>query len=281
MSNNHHTNNQRDHKESDVDLPSEPDPRTTASTTTPPTLPGSSAVSTNLNQLRQYLDEDLGDVRGGAWNRNFINEGILPKQQLQFHIESEFGDCDPVTRSILRFCADNGYKKQPSTLEETMRFYRKTPSILLAAEEEAKGCSEDEAEDPMDESPEIRRKREEKELEEEQGRKKRRIAKAHKLLRIGGSVHGPIEVDADDPPYEVERRVKGEMCRRRMVMRELYHFDLDSTIHPDVVYVVNAVESSPDPNPGAVPTPRPVTPSPTDSNMYVVSNRYRSLPTTL
>ena len=83
-----------------------------------------------------------------------------------------------------------------------MQFYGKTPSILLAAEEEAKGYSEDEAKDQ--ESPEIRRKREEKELEEEQGRKKRRIAKAHKLLRIGGSVHGPIEVDADDPPYEVE-----------------------------------------------------------------------------
>ena len=204
MSNNHHTNNQRDHKESDVDLPSDPDLHSTASTTTPPTLPGSSAVSTNLNQLRQYLDEDLGDIRDGAWNRDFINEGILPKAQLQFSIESEIGDCDPVTRAILMFCADNGYKKQPSTLGETMQFYGKTPSILLAAEEEAKGCSEDEAEDPMDESPENRRKREEKELEEEQGRKKRRIAKAHKLLRIGGSVHGPIEVDADDPPYEVE-----------------------------------------------------------------------------
>ena len=48
MNNNHHTNNQRDRKESDVDLFSEPDLHTTASTTTPPALPGSSAVSTNL-----------------------------------------------------------------------------------------------------------------------------------------------------------------------------------------------------------------------------------------
>ena len=143
-------------------------------------------------------------MRDGTWNRDFIKDGILPKEQRQFGIEGEIGECDPITRSILKFCAHSNFKKQPSTLGETMQFYRATPSILHAPVEAAK--------DPVEESPKVRRKGEEKELEEEQKCKKRRIASAHKLLRIGGSVHGPIEIDADDPPYEAERRIKGEMC---------------------------------------------------------------------
>ena len=208
MNNNHHTNNQRNHKESDVDLSSEPDLHTTASTTTPPTLPGSSAVSTNLNQLGQYLDEDLGDMRDGIWNRDYIMGGILPKEQRRFRIEGEIGKCDPITRSILKFCAHNNFKKQPSTLGETMQFYGTTSSVPQA---QVKAVKDPAAAAAAEESPEVRRKREETELEEEQKRKKRRIASAHKLLRIGGSVHGPIEIDADDPPYEAERRIKGEM----------------------------------------------------------------------
>ena len=114
MNNNHHTNNQRNHKESDVDLSSEPDLHTrTASTTTPPTLPGSSAVSANLNQLGQYLDEDLGDMRDGIWSRDYIKDGILPKEQRQFKIEGEIGKCNPITRSILKFCAHATSRSSP------------------------------------------------------------------------------------------------------------------------------------------------------------------------
>ena len=49
--------------------------------TTPPTLPDSSAVSTNLFQLGQYLGEDLGGVRDGTWNQSYVRDGILPKEQ--------------------------------------------------------------------------------------------------------------------------------------------------------------------------------------------------------
>ena len=74
-----------------------------------------------------------------------------------------------------------------------MQFYGTTSSSLQAPMDVKK--------DPIEEvSPEVRRKREEEALEEERQRKKRRIASAHKLLRIGGSVHGPIEIDADHPP---------------------------------------------------------------------------------
>ena len=74
-------------------------------------------------------------------------------------------------------------------------------------------------------------------------------------------------------------------------MRELYHSDLDTTVHPDIVYTINAVVSSSsnsdpnavatphpvtlgasDPDPNTVTTPCPVTPSPIDNNMYVVFN---------
>lgn len=59
----------------------------------------------------------------------------------------------------------------------------------------------------------------------------------------------------------------------RFVMRELYHFDIDTTIHPDVIYSINAVVSSPfKSNPNEAVTPHPVAPSPIDDNIYVVSN---------
>ena len=61
-------------------------------------------------------------------------------------------------------------------------------------------------------------------------------------------------------------------------MRELYHFDIDTAIHPNVIYTINAVVSSPsDSDPNAVIAPRPVTcysatRPPIDNNTYVVSN---------
>ena len=38
------------------------------------------------------------------------------------------------------------------------------------------------------------------------------LASAHKLLHIGGSIHGPIEIDADHPPNIANLRIKGEMA---------------------------------------------------------------------
>ena len=136
MNNNHHTSNQRNHKEGDVDLFSKPDMHTSASTTTPPTVPGSSAVSTNLSQLGQYLDEDLGYMRNGTWDRSYIKDGILPKEQQQFRIGSEIGKCDPITQSILMFCAHSNFKKQPSTIGEAMQFYGAPSSSLQAPTDE-------------------------------------------------------------------------------------------------------------------------------------------------
>ena len=60
--------------------------------------------------------------------------------------------------------------------------------------------------------PKVRQEREEEALDKERQHKKCRIASAHKLLRIGGSVHGPIEIDADNPPNVAKRMIKGEMA---------------------------------------------------------------------
>ena len=85
---------------------------------------------------------------------------------------------------------------------------------------------------PVDKvSPKARRKREEEALNKERQCKKRRLANAHKVLRTGGSVHDPIEIAADHPPNIANLRIKGEMAQRRFVMRELYHFDIDTAIH--------------------------------------------------